>query len=104
MAFLEMWKPDQMTLYIISYDQHRDRDYTPIWTKLRQWNAVRLLESLWLANLNGEIGAIRDELRNVTRNEDSLAVIELKAGSSWATYSAQKAGVDWLQQHLRRYN
>ena len=31
-----------MASYLVSYDQHRDRDYTPIWTALRSNGAVRI--------------------------------------------------------------
>ncbi len=89
-----------MALYIISYDQHRDRDYTPIWTKLHQWGAVRVLESLWLANLQMTATQARDALRQTTRNEDSLVIIELMSGWGWATYQAQTTGVDWLSRNL----
>jgi hypothetical protein len=92
-----------MALYVVSYDQHRDRDYTPIWTLLHQWDAQRILESVWLVAINATVGAVRDALRAKTRNEDSLMVIELQPGNQWATYNAQINGVDWLTNHIQRY-
>jgi hypothetical protein len=90
-------------LFAISYDQHRDRDYTPIWTLLRRWGAARVLESLWLANLNASAGTVRETIRQATRNEDSIVVIELKPGSEWSSYNAQAPGAAWLNQNLVRY-
>lgn len=89
-----------MSLYMISYDQHRDKDYTPIWNQLRQWGAKRILESVWFAELNGTAAAVRDTLKTASRNEDSLIVVELKSGSGWAASGAQEEGVTWLRQHI----
>jgi hypothetical protein len=91
-----------MALYAISYDQHRDRDYTPVWTLLHRWGAQRVLESLWLANLQGSAGEVRETIRQTTKNEDSIVVIELKPGSQWSSYSAQAGGTAWLNQNLMR--
>jgi hypothetical protein len=86
--------------YIISYDQHRDRDYTPVWTQLNSWGAKRVLESVWLLASSLTAQQIRDQLQTVTRKEDSLLVVELKPGSNWGTYQAQTPGVQWLQQNI----
>jgi hypothetical protein len=92
-----------MALYVGSYDQHRDKDYTPIWNALRGWGAVRVLESLWLLESNAIPGALRDALQAITSQQDSLVVIQLQAGSEWSAYNAQIAGTNWLQLHLHRY-
>lgn len=89
--------------YVISYDQHRDRDYTPILTTLRQWGAQRILELVWFVTINATVAQIWDALRAQTRNEDSLMVIELQPGSQWATFNAQAGGVNWLADHIQRY-
>jgi hypothetical protein len=77
-------------LYVISYDQHRDKDYTPIWTALGQWGAQRILESVWLMQSNATAGQLRDALRAQTRDE-------------WATFNTQMAGAHWLTTFVRRY-
>lgn len=60
-----------------------------------------MLESLWLAHLNGTAEQVRDALRATAKNEDSLVVIELKAKSDWACYAAQDLGVEWLRRNIR---
>jgi CRISPR/Cas system-associated endoribonuclease Cas2 len=90
-----------MAYFIISYDHHKDRDYTPVWTKLGQWRAVRVLESLWLAHLNGTAEQVRDALRATAKNEDSLVVIELKEKSDWAGYAVQDLGAEWLRRNIK---
>jgi hypothetical protein len=92
-----------MYRYIISYDQHRDKDYTPIWTLLRSWGAVRLLESVWLLASNYQPGQLREAIRLHTRNEESLVVIELQAGAAWSAYAAPPEGTRWLSSHLQAY-
>ena len=89
-----------MALFMISYDQHRDKDYTPVWTQLRHWGAKRILESVWFANLNGTAISVRDALQRASRNEDSLVVVEIKAGSLWAAKGAQSEGVEWLKHSV----
>ena len=92
-----------MANYVISYDQHRDKDYTPIWTTLRGWGAQRILESVWFLSHDASTGEIREALRVQTKQEDSLLVIELNQGANWSTFKAQPAGVTWLETNIRRY-
>jgi CRISPR/Cas system-associated endoribonuclease Cas2 len=89
-----------MAHFIISYDLHHQRHYQPVWDKLESWGAVRLLESLWVATLNNTAAQVRDALKAVADNDDSVAVIELKGGSGWATSNARKSGVDWLKANI----
>lgn len=90
-----------MAKYLITYDYRNTRNYTPLYNLLAQWGAARLLESVWLANLNGTAAAVRDALTSVADSDDVFAVIELKNGSDWATTSGvQKNGVEWLEANL----
>jgi hypothetical protein len=86
--------------YIISYDLHNQRHYQPVWDKLGGCGAVRLLESLWVVALNDSASAIRDALEAVADGDDSIAVIELKAGSNWSTRNARKGGIEWLKAKI----
>ena len=92
-----------MAQYIASYDLHNVRNYHPIWTKLESWGATRLLESLLVFSSNMQIGQIRDELRMAGDNDDSVAVMELKPGSVWATSRARVLGTNWLRMYIRNY-
>ncbi len=86
--------------YVVSYDQHRDRDYTPIWNQLSQWGAKRVLESVWFLTSSMTASEIRDQLMAVTRKEDSLVVLELTPSTKWGTYRAQDEGVQWLRTNI----
>jgi hypothetical protein len=92
-----------MAHYIISYDLHKQRTYEPVWRLLEGWGAVRLLESLWVVTLSSTVGAVRQAVTNAADSDDAVAVIELKAGSEWASLRAKQAGVDWLTSNIRRY-
>jgi len=92
-----------MNFYLISYDLHHARHYQPVWNMLESWGAVRLLESLWLVSRSERVGVLREALQNVVDSDDSIAVVELKPGSEWATFNARKPGTDWLTGNIKRY-
>jgi hypothetical protein len=92
----------KMANFTVTYDQHRDRDYTPIWNALKKLGAVRLLESFWGLTVNTTAAQLRDHLKQVTKMEDSIVVVEAPANSDWACTGVQNAGVTWLQQNVRR--
>lgn len=89
-----------MPSFIISYDLRKVRNYDPLWDQLRAWNAVRLLESLWLADLQGPAAAVRDHLRTIIDSDDGVAVISIGPAANWATINCQPPGVSWLGQHF----
>jgi CRISPR/Cas system-associated endoribonuclease Cas2 len=89
-----------MTDLLISYDLHNTRTYEPVWKKLTDWGAVRLLESIWVVSVKGSALAVLEELETVTDADDSIAVIELKAGAGWATIRAKPAGSQWLSRNI----
>jgi CRISPR/Cas system-associated endoribonuclease Cas2 len=94
---------DPMAHYVISYDLHNARNYQPVWNMLEKWGAVRLLESLWVLTISTEAGTLRTALQGAADNDDSIAVIELKAGSEWSTVRGRPLGVEWLSRNIKRY-
>jgi hypothetical protein len=89
-----------MANYIVGYDLHYDRDYTPIWDTLKSWGFTRLVEALWIGTVNLSANQIRDTLYNATGGRDSVAVVELKAGSWWACQGVPDAAVAWLRANI----
>lgn len=89
-----------MALFVVTYDLHNSRTYGPVIHALHDWKAVRLLESVWLVDRAGSAAAIRDALKPHIDHDDSIAVIELKPGSDWATLRTKEGAADWLRQHL----
>jgi hypothetical protein len=89
-----------MALYVISYDQHRDKDYTPIWNYLDKLGAVRVLESLWILESNSSASDLRNALRTATNDEDSIFVIQVFTNSGWAAYNIRPEGSGWLTRYI----
>ena len=89
-----------MGVYLASYDLHNQRNYQPVWTALEEMGATRLLESLWVLTSSLTAIQIRDRLKQAADSDDSVAVIELKSGSYWATERARQSGVAWLRQNI----
>ena len=89
-----------MAHFVISYDLHKQRTYQPVWDRLEEWGAVRLLESLWVVTLNNTATQVRDALKDVIDSDDSIAVVELQRGSGWAALRSNKGGTDWLRANI----
>jgi hypothetical protein len=89
-----------MTVYAVSYDlRNPGRNYQPLWDRLADWRAFRILESFWLidANPNSAV-AIRDDLKQRIDANDGLFVAALAGESAWINL---KPGSDlYLTQRL----
>lgn len=90
-----------MSHYLITYDLRKVRNYKPLYDCFATWKAVRLLESVWLADLVGPAPAVRKVLLDLIDADDGLAVIELAPKLDWATFGALPAGSDWLKARGR---
>lgn len=88
-----------MTAYLITYDNHVPREYQPLYDLLASWDAVRLAESVWLADLNGDAAAVRDVVLSAMQPDDIVAVLELVTDADWAVH-ATKRSINWLRAHV----
>ena len=89
-----------MRRYLITYDLHKVRDYKKLYQLMATWKAVRLTESLWMAVLKGPAGTVRNFVRATLDGDDTVAVVEIKAGSDWATQNATPAANAWLAANV----
>jgi hypothetical protein len=89
-----------MAQFLITYDLHNRRRYTELYQLLASWDAVRLTESNWLANLKGPAPVIRDIVAGTLDNDDTVAILELEHGSDWATLRVQPAAEAWLSHNI----
>ena len=89
-----------MACYIVGYDLHYDRNYQPIWDLLKGWRATRLVEALWVVASDLTAQQIQQALYQATGQRDSVAVVELEAGSNWSTVGVPDAGNDWLRKNI----
>ena len=73
-----------MALYFLSCDLRKDRDYPYLYDALRDFNAVRLLESTWCFNkANTSSKELCDYFKGVIDPNDRVVVSEI---SGWASF------------------
>lgn len=89
-----------MNPYLICYDFHTDKNYTPLWNNLRQMGSVRLQESVWLLESALGVAQLRNLISSMIDTQDSVAVLELKPGSTWATVNVNGLATQWLSGHV----
>lgn len=89
-----------MAQFLITYDNKPPRNYTALYQLMKSWNAVRLADSVWLANLQGPAPVIRDIVIGKLQFNDLVAVVELKHGADWATIHASPTATAWLSNNL----
>ncbi|WP_140420526.1 hypothetical protein [Novosphingobium sp. B 225] len=90
-----------MAQYLITYDNKPPRNYAALYHLMSSWNAVRLSESVWLANLAGPAGTVRDIVLSKMQRDDLVTVVELKKGSDWAvTQGATATAKAWLSNNV----
>jgi hypothetical protein len=75
-----------MALYLISYDiAAKDTfEYQPLWDKLRQLGATRILYSEWVVVAEvKQAASIYDQIAPLTSQSDRLLVQELTKDATW---------------------
>jgi hypothetical protein len=75
-----------MALYLISYDiAEKDAfEYKPLWARLEQLGAVKILYSEWaIADETGKALTIYGEIAPLTQQKDRLLVQELTKDAKW---------------------
>lgn len=75
-----------MALYLISYDiAEKDAfEYEPLWEKLREIKAERILYSEWVVIADsGQSGAIYDIIAPLTQQKDKILVQEVTTDAHW---------------------
>lgn len=89
-----------MTSFLITYDNHPPRNYVALYQLMAAWKAVRMADSVWLANLNGTAAEVRSVVLSKLQSNDRVAVLELKQGSGWATINVDAAANAWLSANV----
>lgn len=74
-----------MPAYLVSYDlRNPHRDYSRLYTRLKDWGALRILESDYLiAHAKTNCIEIRDDLSKYIDNDDGLFVAHLTGEAAW---------------------
>lgn len=89
-----------MAQFLITYDNHAPRNYDALYRLMASWKAVKLAESVWLANLVGPAEVVRNVVQRTLQLNDTVAVIEIKQGSDWATNKVSPTAAAWLSAYV----
>ncbi len=91
-----------MSVYLISYDLIREKDYSRLHDKIRSLSGTwcKPLESTWLIVTNKlSSSEICDQLLTAVDDDDKLLVCKIEAGdSAWRLFN-EKAD-DWMLKKL----
>lgn len=94
-----------MALYLITYDLRKQgRNYQGLYNVFTQWNAVSLLQSVWLAQLRGPATEVRNILKAHLDANDGIAVLNTQNPPDWATFGVPAAADAVLIQNLGLLN
>ena len=73
-----------MSLYFLSYDLRKSRNYQKLYDELNRFNAVRILDSTWcFKRFNTNASGLRDYFSQFVDSDDGLIVSEIE---TWASY------------------
>lgn len=90
-----------MAQFLITYDNKPPRNYNALYQLMASWKAVRLADSVWLANLVGPAPTVRNVVLSKLQSNDIVAVVELKHGADWAVSNATSAAASaWLSNYV----
>jgi hypothetical protein len=75
--FQSQWRAQKMALYFLTYDLRNSRNYQPLYNKLNDLNAVRILESTWCFDrLNTNAEGLTNYFRRLLDGDDGLTQLE----------------------------
>lgn len=89
-----------MATFIITYDTHKDRNYSDLYKGMAEHNGVRLAESLWGIDFDHSATEVKDWVRDLLDNDDTIIVVQVKSGSDWAIQTAPYAVLEWFKERL----
>ena len=73
-----------MARFEASYDLRKPgRNYEPLYKRLADWRAVRVLQSVWIIETNSSAATIRDDLAKYLDANDGLLVTGLTGEAAW---------------------
>lgn len=85
-----------MTIYLVSYDKKKDKNYQPIWNALKGVGGHRVLESLWLINVTNQPQQVLDWISEFGDGDDSFIVAAINK-SNLKTLRPYQGTTKWLE-------
>jgi hypothetical protein len=73
-----------MAKYQVDYDLRKPgRNYEPLYKRLADWRAVRVLKSTWVMETTSNATTIRDDLAKYIDSNDGILVTGLTGEAAW---------------------
>jgi len=89
-----------MALFLITYDAHYDRDYADLYEAFDGLDIGRIMDSVWLGEINNTAKEVREWVRGLLDDDDSILVIEMKPKHMYAGRKLGEGVGDWLKSLL----
>lgn len=89
-----------MAQYLITYDNRPPRDYRALYNLMLNSRAVRLADSVWLAEVDASAETVATAVQRTLEPNDRIAVIELKVGADWRAMNISTEAARWLSDHV----
>lgn len=73
-----------MAAHLVTYDlRNPSRNYGPLYDRLVDWSAIRLLKSVWLIRADVSTEQIRNDLMTFLDHDDGIAVALMAGQLAW---------------------
>ena len=89
-----------MAVFLITYDAHFERDYDELYEAFAALRIGRIMESVWLGEINNSAKEVREWVRGLLDDDDSILVIEMKPKHMYAGRKLGDGVGDWLKSLL----
>ena len=88
-----------MSVYLITYELHYDKDYQKINEAIESLGGcIRCLRSIWLVHTGLSITEVREILKESIDDDDSVLI--LKPSHEWESLNMPLDCKSWLKHHL----
>jgi CRISPR/Cas system-associated endoribonuclease Cas2 len=87
-----------MSLFVITYDLRKNRNYQTLYDELERLDAFRVLESVFLADLSNTAAEVRDHLESFIDGDDGILVVEFDKRP--AAFKCNQGTKKWLEDHF----
>ena len=90
-----------MTLYFVGFEAEMPgvpRPGPEQW--LGGWDSICLYDGAWLVDCPLAAHQVRNALQPCLGDDEPAIVLELKAGSRWASEHVERPALDWLRSHV----
>lgn len=85
-----------MSIYVLSYDLIRDKNYNKIIKELERLKCFRVLYSVWLCDLNNTPNKVLDHFKEFIDSDDAILIAKVLK-KDLKRHRTREGGNDWLE-------